>query len=130
MPALKDIPKFPMKSTKADVIHASVRVVATTSGAVDTTNTEYPSPSGYSVVKKGATTGVYDVTFPPCYKVLYIGATVRYQTGDVDSISGSADVDASAGTWQFTCYDGGTAEDLTSGDKVDLLIIAQQSVLP
>lgn len=100
------------------------RVVFTTSGAVDTTNSI--SPSGVTPSKPSGT-GLYRLTFPVCKNVFCVGLVVRDESGGIDSAVGKT-ASATAGTYDFTTHTQGATDataNATSGDSVDYCLICE-----
>lgn len=120
--AMGDLSRWPLEATKANVVRSRIKLVLTTAGAVDTTNTEYPS-SDFSVTKPSGT-GVYDVVFPKCKKATAVAYVQKSAAATVIAVFGLATCDGAAGTWQIQTWKAAAANP-ASGDEIVIIIDAE-----
>ena len=95
--ALGEYAPYPRRSLLANTVAGTIKVTIGASGAVVAATSDIPP--GFAVAKN--TTGVYDVTFPPCAKMYFSASVMFSNSPTVGPAFGSAAVDTTNGTWQF-----------------------------
>ena len=110
----------PISRSQKTVIAAG-RLVFTTSGAVDSTNSVLPAGC---TAEKPSGTGLYTLTFPACKNLFVLGLNYNDASGGADTVTGKS-VLACTGRVTFTTKSSGSAATATSGDSVDFAVILE-----
>jgi hypothetical protein len=108
----------PGTSGKRQILLAG-RVVFTTSGAIDTTNSDTPGVTP----TKPTGTGLYLLTFPACAKAY--GVVMYYDASGGDTVATGKTCVATTGLLHFTVTEDDTIADATSGDYLDYIIVGE-----
>lgn len=114
--------RYPTFSSKADHTLAALKITVGASGAV----ASYSGTPGFTAAKN-ASTGVYDITFPPVPGIAPVGQpALKSAAGTVQQVFYVAI--AATGTAQIqTDNGGGTATNPASGDEIYLHFDVQLS---
>lgn len=124
MPALADVPQYPLRAGKRDVVVYAIQIPIGASGAVGTVDAPWPSVT----VAKTAD-GKYDVVVPACTRLTVAPGIVSADATPAILGVVITDVAATSGTFKIqtlATIAGGAAEP-ESGTVINLIVHAETS---